>query len=253
MSKSSSTSSADSNVSLSDYKFWRSQLRPGGSGGADEQSSTDRIWGAICNRFGEELGHRLDGLVWPMVPEVMKRLTGVVGGRLWPLIVSGGPLLRGINRLSTKKSISQGLYNQIQVEIDGRKDIPEWNDMGDLFELLCGAQYYWTIRPKWASDEVVKYYQSDYNADGVCEHWYEQWAFGQMVEQEVSLPALERFERVKAFLRNLFLNRLLKELNEQGINIDTSVSLDAMDEETLESVLVFALCLKWAECVEAAF
>ena len=74
-----------------------------------------------------------------------------------------------------------------------------------------------------------------------------------MVEQEVSLPALERFERVKAFLRNLFLNRLLKELNEQGINIDTSISLDAMDEETLESVLVFALCLKWAECVEAAF
>ena len=253
MSKSSSTSTADSQVSLSDYKFWRSQLRPGGSGSAEEQSSTDRVWGAICNRFGEELGHRLDGLVWPMVPEVMKRLTGVVGGRLWPLIVSGGPLLRGFSQLTTKETISQSLYKQIEVEIDGRKDISQWNDMGDLFELLCGAQYYWTIRPKWSSGEVIKYYQSDYNADGVCEHWFEHWKPGWMVEQEAGLPALERFEKVKAFLRDLFLNRLLKELDEQGINIDTSKSLDAMDEETLESVLVFALCLKWAESVEAAF
>ena len=251
MSKTSSTS--ESNVSLSDYKFWRSQLRPGDSGGAEEQSSTDRIWGAICNRFGEELGHRLDGLVWPMVPEVLKSLTGVVGGRLWPLIVSGGPLLRGFNRLTTKETISQSLYKQIEVEIDGRKDTAQWNDMGDLFELLCSAQYYWTIGPKWSSGEIVKYYQSDYNADGVCEHWFERWNAGEMVEQEVALPALERFEKVKAFLRNLFLNRLLKELDEQGINIDTSKSLDAMDEETLESVLVFGLCLKWAESVEAAF
>lgn len=41
---------------------------------------------AVCNRFGEELGHRLDVLIWPMVPESMKRLTGIFGGRVLPLI-----------------------------------------------------------------------------------------------------------------------------------------------------------------------
>ena len=249
-----STSTSDSNVSLSDYKFWRSQLRPSESASsAEEQSSTDRIWGAICNRFGEELGHHLDGLVWPMVPDVMKRLSGVVGGRLWPMLVAGGPLLRGYNRVTVKETMSQSLYKQVEVEIDGRKVVGEWNDMGDLFERLCAAQYFWTIRPTWPSGEVIKYYQSDYNADGVCEHWFEHWKPGWMVEQEAGLPALERFEKVKAFLRNLFLNRLLKELEEQDINIDTTISLDSMDEETMESVLVLALCLKWAECVEAAF
>ena len=78
----------DTARSNSDTNFWRSQHTVQRAVGSSEipQDKRDIVLNAVCNRFGEELGHRLDVLIWPMIPESMKRLTGVFGGRVLPLI-----------------------------------------------------------------------------------------------------------------------------------------------------------------------
>lgn len=76
-------SSKSESTSQSTYRFWRSQHRP-----IDDASETraprEIITEATCNRFGEELGQRLENLVWPQVPDVWKDLFGKVGGRIAP-------------------------------------------------------------------------------------------------------------------------------------------------------------------------
>ena len=77
-------SSKSESTTQSTYRFWRSQHRP-----MDDTSETrgprEIVTEATCNRFGEELGQRLESLVWPQVPDVWKDLFGKVGGRVAPL------------------------------------------------------------------------------------------------------------------------------------------------------------------------
>ncbi len=52
---------------------------------SETRAPREIITEATCNRFGEELGQRLETLVWPQVPDVWKDLFGKVGGRIAPL------------------------------------------------------------------------------------------------------------------------------------------------------------------------
>jgi hypothetical protein len=97
----SKTSSSDS-TTPSYLKFVRSQHKPN-EFGEDDRSARDKVLDAVYNRFGEELGFRLDGLVWPEVPELMKRLTGIVGGRVLPLVEICSRLWDVYGGIKTKK------------------------------------------------------------------------------------------------------------------------------------------------------
>ena len=83
--------SSNASTTPSYLKFVRSQHKSN-SPTEDDRSARDKVMDAVYNRFGEELGFRLDGLVWPEVPEIMKRLTGIVGGRVLPLVEIGSRL-----------------------------------------------------------------------------------------------------------------------------------------------------------------
>ena len=95
-------SKTSSSTSPSYLRFVRSQHKSS-SPGEDDRAARDKVLDAVYNRFGEELGFRLDGLVWPEVPEIMKRLTGIVGGRVLPLVEICSRLWDVYDGIKTKK------------------------------------------------------------------------------------------------------------------------------------------------------
>jgi hypothetical protein len=253
MSKSRSESGAD----LNDYKFWRSQHRH------DEQDKTSgqTFVDAIFNRAGEETGQSLHRLIWPRIPQGWKNLTSALGG-LIPIL----PVLqaarkgagRMVDRFEEKTSYPRQLCAKIEVEIDGTKVAPDGGkvldlfaksrdkgssirDMGDLFERINSAKYYWAIRivaaaagdqqhlPRKDDPSIVIKYDVDgtskdagqlpgenppgrggvFQVEGTTVE-----AAGVKLEAGIKKPDLlvsERFELVKQFLRDQFWNQFSRE------------------------------------------
>ena len=85
-----------SGADASDYNFWRSQHRASEDDDA-QQKSLEKVWQeAVFNRLGEEMGRRLDDLVWPEVPERWKSSAAVFFGRLIPVISAGKKVKNGL-------------------------------------------------------------------------------------------------------------------------------------------------------------
>ncbi len=76
---------ASNDASMSSYKYWRSRYKGSGDGAEQPRSAEKIVADAACNRLGEEIGQRLDRLIWPMIPNGLKHLTAVAGGRVMPL------------------------------------------------------------------------------------------------------------------------------------------------------------------------
>jgi len=78
------TESNKSKTKSSDVDFWRSQHRA-----QDEADGTpkslQRVWEeGVFNRLGEEMGQRMDELIWPMIPERVKNTVAVSAGTIAP-------------------------------------------------------------------------------------------------------------------------------------------------------------------------
>jgi hypothetical protein len=78
------TESNKSKTKSSDLDFWRSQHRA-----QDEADGTpkslQRVWEeGVFNRLGEEMGQRMDELIWPMIPERVKNTVAVSTGTIAP-------------------------------------------------------------------------------------------------------------------------------------------------------------------------
>ena len=122
-------------TSPSYLRFVRSQHKANSAGEEADRSARDKVLDAVYNRFGEELGFRLDGLVWPEVPEIMKRLTGIVGGRVLPMVEVCSHLWNiygGIKANKVKKAVrySQGSRQLIlnASELKGSVKLKQSND-----------------------------------------------------------------------------------------------------------------------------
>jgi hypothetical protein len=267
MSKSRSESGAD----ISDYKFWRSQHRPLGDGEAEEQPpKVDTFEDAVFNRLGEETGQSLHGLFWPQVPQAWKNVAGVVGGRLLPMLSAYRQYRKATAEIFEKKSVSEKLYEQVDVEIDGKQVTPDWSDMGELFERLCAAKYFWTVRPWQSSSRVMTF-----DLDGVPEErgagvlqvdGTTVKAAGVKLEtgvQKRGLLTLQRFELLKQFLRDQLSIRFrkefdvvqrLKKLEQHDVSdIDWAKPLNQVDREILEEIVFLGLCLEWLKSIDSAF
>jgi hypothetical protein len=78
------TESKKPKTKSSDLNFWRSQHRAQGeSDGAPK--SLQRVWEeGVFNRLGEEMGQRMDELIWPMIPGRVKTTVAASAGKLAP-------------------------------------------------------------------------------------------------------------------------------------------------------------------------
>jgi len=240
MSKSRSESDADA----SDYKFWRSQHRHD----QEEKTPGETFLDAIFNRSGEETGQSLHRLIWPRIPQAWKNLTSALGGRILPILPVLQAARKGARRIADKfeekTSVSRQLCALIEVEIDGEKVAPDGGkvldlfaksrdkgssirDMGDLFERINSAKYYWAIRPREEDPSIVIKYDVDgtskdagqlpgenppgrggvFQVEGTTVE-----AAGVKLEAGIKKPDLlvsERFELVKQFLRDQFWDQFL--------------------------------------------
>ena len=292
MSKSRSESGAD----LNDYKFWRSQHRH------DEQDKTseETFVDAIFNRAGEETGQSLHRLIWPRIPQGWKNLTSALGGKIIPILPVLQAARKGAGRIVDKfeerKSISRQLCALIEVEIDGEKVAPDGGkvldlfakstdkgssirDMGDLFERINSAKYYWAIRivaaaagdqqhlPRKDDPSIVIKYDVDgtskdagqlpgenppgrggvFQVEGATVE-----AAGVKLEAGIKKPDLlvsERFELVKQFLRDQFWNQFLVR-SESKTRLEKITAQDSYDLPVLHQLL----CLQFVrQSIYSAF
>jgi hypothetical protein len=78
------TESNKSKTKSSDLNFWRSQHRAQ-EGGEESSKSLQRVWEeGVFNRLGEEMGQRMDDLIWPMIPGRVKNTVAASAGKLAP-------------------------------------------------------------------------------------------------------------------------------------------------------------------------
>ena len=283
MSKSKSDSGG---ADLSDYKFWRSQHRPvGDEAGAEQPAKVDVFADAVANRLGEETGQSLHGLIWPQVPEKWKNLVSVLGGRIAPVVSASMGVAKGFrkvaDKVAEKRSLARRLFSQIEVEIDGKKVSPDWENTGDLFEQLCSAKLFWSVRaqtdPSWqaflppgSSTPVLKFDVGGTSeaSGGVLQ------VNGTSVEaadvklesgsQKHHLLALQRFELLKQFLLDLFTRQFIREyslssdLDElKAIDVDLSnddwnALFNQLDPKTKQRIVLNALAFGWHKLVAAA-
>ncbi len=122
----SDTKHSDS-TSQSTYRFWRSQHRPMDDAG-EKRSPQEIISEATCNRFGEEMGQRLEGLVWPEVPEFWKNLAGKLGGRVAPLYLLAQRIFGSANANQVLEHQPQSSIDPgtIQAKVRGLLSDPDW-------------------------------------------------------------------------------------------------------------------------------
>ena len=82
------TESNKSKTNSSDLNFWRSQHRAqDGADGTDK--SLQRVWEeGVFNRLGEEMGQRMDELIWPMIPGGVKTTVAASAGKLAPIWIA---------------------------------------------------------------------------------------------------------------------------------------------------------------------
>jgi hypothetical protein len=283
MSKSKSDSGG---ADLSDYKFWRSQHRPvGDEAGAEQPAKVDVFADAVANRLGEETGQSLHALIWPQVPEKWKNLVSILGGRIAPMVSASMGAVKGArkvaDKVAEKRSLSRRLFNQLEVEIDGKKVTPDWGNTGDLFEQLCSAKLFWSVRaqtdPSWlailpsgSSTPVMKFDVGDTSeaSGGVLQvDDTSVEAAGVKLEsgsQQRHLLALQRFELLKQFLIDLFTRQFynehfiskdlddLKAFDVDLSNDDWMAFFSQLDAETKQRIVFAALALQWRKLVVAA-
>ena len=73
-----------SKTQSSDLDFWRSQHRAQDDADGTPKSLT-RVWEeGVFNRLGEEMGQRMDELIWPMIPGGVKTTVAVSAGKFAP-------------------------------------------------------------------------------------------------------------------------------------------------------------------------
>ena len=72
----------------SDLNFWRSQHRAQ-EGDDETPKSLQRVWEeGVFNRLGEEMGQRMDDLIWPMIPRRVKSTLAASAGRFAPFWIA---------------------------------------------------------------------------------------------------------------------------------------------------------------------
>jgi len=82
------TESNKSKTKSSDVDFWRSQHRAQDDADGTPKS-LQRVWEeGLFNRLGEEMGQRMDELIWPMIPGRVKNTVAASAGTIAPFWIA---------------------------------------------------------------------------------------------------------------------------------------------------------------------
>ena len=246
----SNTTNTGSDASSSDYQYWRSQHRPSDDGGVPREK-IDVFYEAVCNRFGEEMGQRLDRLIWPEVPSKAKRVAGVVGGRLLPLFMA----FEGARR--TAKAATDFVTpllvecGQLQVTVDGRR-VTVGFDKGlgrfhkrlgrKLSDMLKACQSSWEVRPLFVEDHFVEMVFDDGSDNGSLVEWKD----GEKRCERKRVSRADAFDHLVAFLREVYVAHVAEQMG-----IDQNRPRREIGDEDLREFLAVAMYVVSSLSVEA--
>jgi hypothetical protein len=232
-----SSDSSINDASTSDYRYWRSQRRP--TGESDEARDKRGIfYDAVCNRFGEELGQRLDRLIWPQIPPRVKRLAGTFGGRVLPLFLAADGARKAVTSLRAARATGMAArmtseleLGQILVSVDGRRVALEFDGLGDLYRMLTAAQVFWIVSPLFAEDRFV---QVNFDGDPSSGR-FQVWGGEELITERTDVSQQDTYEYLANFLRSVSVLRVA-----QQMGIDLEQPAQNLDKDQLKKFLVIA-------------
>ena len=239
----SNTTNSGSDASSSDYRFWRSQHRPTDDGGMPREK-IDVFYEAVCNRFGEELGQRLDRLIWPEVPSKAKRVAGVVGGRLLPLFMAIEGARRTAKSATDFATTSRVECGQLQVTVDGRRITVSFDaELGrNLSDRLKACQSSWKVTPLFVEDHSVEMILDDGSENGSlveCKNDETQC-------ERKGVSQADAFDHLVGFLREIYVAHVAEQMG-----IDQNRPHREIGEEDLRNFLAVARYVVSSLSVEA--
>jgi hypothetical protein len=241
----SNTTNTGSDASSSDYQYWRSQHRPSDDGGVPREK-IDVFYEAVCNRFGEEMGQRLDRLVWPEVPSKAKRVAGVVGGRLLSLFMAYEGARRtakaakaATNFVTTSRVDSRVECGQLQVTVDGRRVTVRFDGgLGrKLSDSLKACQSSWEVTPLFVEDHFVEMVFDDGSDNGSLVEWKD----GETRCVRKGVSKADAFDHLVGFLREVYVAHVAEQMG-----IDQNRPSEEIGDEKLRKFLAASLCVALA-------
>lgn len=239
-----SSTNATSDATSSDYQYWRSQHRPGDDEGVP-RAKLDVFYDAVCNRFGEEMGQRLDRLIWPEVPSKVKRVAGVVGGRLLPLFMAYEGARKTAKAATDVVTTSRVECGPIQVTVDGRQVTVSFSEgLGrDLLTRLSAAQGSWEVTPLFVEDHFIRMVFDDASASGSLVEWED----GETRRCELKdVSQFDAFDHLVGFLREVYVAHVAEQMG-----IDQKRPVGEIGEEDLREFLSVARYIASSLSVEA--
>jgi len=239
----SNTTNTGSDASSSDYQYWRSQHRPSDDGGVPREK-IDVFYEAVCNRFGEEMGQRLDRLIWPEVPSKAKRVAGVVGGRLLPLFMAYEGARRTAKAATDFVTTSRVECGQLQVTVDGRRVTVSFDEgLGrKLSDRLKACQSSWEVTPLFVEDHFVEMVFDDGSDNGSLVEWKD----GEKRCERKRVSRADAFDHLVAFLREVYVADVAKQMG-----IDQNRPYREIGEEDMQDFLAVAKYVVSSLSVEA--
>ncbi len=228
----SNTTNTGSDASSSDYQYWRSQHRPSDDGGVPREK-IEVFYEAVCNRFGEEMGQRLDRLIWPEVSSKAKRVAGVVGGRLLPLFMAFEGARRTAKAATDFVTTSKVECGQLQVTVDGRRVTVSF-DKGlgrKLSDRLKACQSSWEVTPLFVEDHFVEMVFDDGSDNGS----FVEWKDGETQFERKGVSQADAFDHLVKFLHEVYVAHVAKQMG-----IDQNRPHREIGEEDLREFLAVA-------------
>ena len=240
----SNTTNTGSDASSSDYQYWRSQHRPSDDGGVPREK-IEVFYEAVCNRFGEEMGQRLDRLIWPEVPSKAKRVAGVVGGRLLPLFMAYEGARKTAKVATDFFTTSRVECGQLQVTVDGRRVTVSFDEgLGrKLSDRLKACQSSWEVTPLFVEDHFVEMVLDDGSDNGSLV----EWKNGETRCERKGVSQADAFDHLVRFLREVYVAHVAEQM---GID-QNRPHREIGKEDRLEFFLVAAWCVVSSLSVEA--
>jgi hypothetical protein len=225
---------SSNDADLSDYKFWRSQHRPQAGTANEKVSKGDVLLEAMYNRFGEELGQSLHGIVWPVVPGRLKKTVGLCAGKFGPIALVMAKAWSLGTHLLDRNQVRKAVMQSIQLNLDGRKSRIALHDWPDLYDAMGMAKEYWTLCLQWSPEDRIRYDHGESFKDGL----FEQEACGQVVSTLKGISTMQRHNMVYDFIRKTVAERLIVELS-----IDCNAPISDMTLEDKAKVDCLVSCM----------